>query len=114
MITITNLTPHPLTLRSATGQDTVLPPSGTIARVSATPGAVEDREGFPVPVALPDTFGAVEGLPEPEEGTIYIVSGLVGSHISRPDVFVPGTGPKDGAIRNEKGHIMAVTRLKAT
>ena len=68
MITITNLTPHPLTLRSATGQDTVLPPSGTIARVSATPGAVEDREGFPVPVALPDTFGAVEGQGSPLPG----------------------------------------------
>ena len=30
----------------------------------------------------------------------------------RPDVLVPGTGPADGAIRNEKNHIIAVTRLK--
>jgi hypothetical protein len=30
----------------------------------------------------------------------------------RPDVLVPGTGPGDGAVRNDKGHIVAVTRLK--
>lgn len=115
---IQNLTPHALTLRSADGTDTVLPPSGTVARVSASPGAVEDRAGFPVPLAQPDTFGAVQGLPDAVEGTIYIVSAMVGSqvgsHVTRTDVFTLGTGPKDGAVRNEKGHIVAVTRLKAT
>jgi len=29
----------------------------------------------------------------------------------RDDVVGPGTGPKDGAIRNEDGNVIAVTRL---
>jgi hypothetical protein len=70
-------------------------------------------------VALPDLVQEVEGLPPflpPEEGIFFIVSALVGAHMSvrgRGDVLVPGTGPRDGAIRDNKGHIVAVTRLKA-
>jgi hypothetical protein len=29
----------------------------------------------------------------------------------RPDVFSPGTGPRDGAIRDKQGRITGVTRL---
>ena len=45
-----------------------------------------------------------------------MVSGFVLAHPSvagRSDVVGPGTGPADGAIRNEKGQIVAVTRLIA-
>jgi hypothetical protein len=112
---LVNLTPHPINLRAPyAGVDEVVEPSGTVARVSATPGALEVIEGLPVPLARPDVFGDVEGLPPPEEGVAYIVSAMVGAHVSRPDVFTPGTGPKDGAIRNDKGHVIAVTRLKST
>ena len=110
---IINLTPHPITLRDSNGTDTVINPSGTVARVSATPGMLGYVGGVPVPVARPDIYGNVEGLPKAQQGTIYIVSAMVGQHIkNRPDVLLPGTGPQDGAIRNEKGHIVAVTRLK--
>jgi hypothetical protein len=113
MTTMINCTPHAITLRAATGEDTIVPPSGTVARVSSTPGALEMVEGLPVPVAGMQTFGGVEGLPEPTPGTMFIVSALVLSALrgSRPDVVGPGTGPNDGAIRNEKGHVIAVTRL---
>lgn len=113
-MTLINLTPHPIVLRSPNGEDTTIQPSGTVARVSATSGALQDVQGLPVPVAQPDTFGAVQGLPEPTGGTFYIVSAMVGAHVKRADVLMPGTGPSDGALRNEKGHIIAVTRLKAT
>jgi len=108
-----NLTPHAITLRAADGADTVIPPSGTVARVSSTPGALEAVAGIPVPVAGMQTFGGVEGLPEPTPGTLFIVSAMVLAALrgSRPDVVGPGTGPNDGAVRNEKGHIAAVTRL---
>lgn len=108
-----NLTPHAIGLRSADGTDTVLPPSGTVARVTSTPGALETVEGCPVPVAGCQTFGGVEGLPEPTPGTMFVVSGVVLTELkgSRPDVVGPGTGPNDGAIRNDKGHVVAVTRL---
>lgn len=110
-----NLTPHALTLRSPSGEDTIIPPSGTIARVATTPGVREDR-GLPVPVQTPDVVGDVTGLPEPVPGTLYLVSGFVGGALKgsgRVDVLVPGTGPRDEAVRNEKGHIVAVTCLKA-
>lgn len=111
---IINLTPHPIVLRADDGSETTIRPEGSVARVAATPGAVQAIEGLPVPVARPDVFGDVEGLPGPIPGVAYIVSAMVGAHVARADVFTPGTGPKDGAVRNEKGHIVAVTRLKAT
>lgn len=115
-MTLVNLTPHALTLVSATGEHHVLPPSGTVARVASTPGTVEAREGFPCLVASPTSFGEVTGLPAPAEGTVFVVSGMVGAALTgrgRSDVFCPGTGPNDGAVRNEQGHIIGVTRLIA-
>jgi hypothetical protein len=113
MTNLINLTPHALTLRAADGTDTVIPPSGTVARVSSTPGPLETVAGVPVPVAGMQTFGGVEGLPVTTPGTMFIVSALVLSALrgSRPDVVGPGTGPNDGTVRNEKGHVIAVTRL---
>ncbi len=106
-----NLTPHPLTLRPEGGDDIVVAPSGTIARVSTTPGEkIKTLNGVPLYAAT--SFGEIESLPAPQAGTIYIVSGLVAGQVSgRDDVVAPGTGPQDGAVRNEKGHIVAVTRL---
>lgn len=115
-MTLVNLTPHALTLVSATGEHTILPPSGSVARVTSTPGTVEARVGFPCLVASPTVFGEVSGLPDPQDGTVFVVSGMVGSALAgrgRSDVFVPGTGPNDGALRNEAGHIVGVTRLVA-
>jgi hypothetical protein len=106
-----NLTPHALTLRATDGTDTIVPPSGAVARVGTVPGAAMGEAGG-IALFSRTEFGAVEGLPEPEAGTIFIVSGLVAGRVfGRDDVFSPGTGPKDGAIRNEAGHIIAVTRL---
>lgn len=109
-----NLTPHALVLRDQYGDDTTIEPSGTVARVSTLPGPLKGISGVPVPVADPDQLDQVVGLPEPQEGTLYIVSGFVGAAVSgsRWDVLVPGTGPSDQAVRNDKGHIVAVTRLK--
>ena len=110
---IVNLTPHNIVLQDANGVRTVIASSG-IARVASTPGALETVAGVPVPIAGRTTYGAVEGLPDPVEGTLYVVSAMV---LGRPecqgrdDVVGPGTGPKDGAIRNEAGNVIAVTRL---
>jgi len=110
---IVNLTPHPITIRLEDGIDHNFGPNGLVARVSEEdPVVVGSVSGFPV---LGKTrFGSVIDLPSPVEGTIYIVSGVVAAHIARSDVFSPATGPKDEAIRNDKGHIVAVKYLKAT
>jgi hypothetical protein len=112
-----NCTPHDIVLRSAAGEDTTIPASGIIARVASTPGELHEEAGFPCLLQEAEVKGKVTDLPEPVEGTFYIVSALVGESLLREgrvrkDVLQPGTGPQDGAIRNERGHIVAVTRLK--
>jgi hypothetical protein len=106
-----NLTPHSLTLKDDESV-TSIPPSGQVARVGSTPGGEIEIIDLPCQAFQAPTWGQVEGLPPPKEGVVYIVSSLVAGHCKgRGDVFSPGTGPKDGAVRNEHGHIVAVTRL---
>jgi hypothetical protein len=110
-----NLTPHALVILTSQGLY-VLPSRGE-ARVKAAPGPLEGTVTAPndaqVPIYGPDVYGAVEGLPDPKDGVYYVVSALVGARCAhRQDVLVPGTGPDDGASRNERGQIVAVTRLK--
>ena len=114
---IINLTPHPISIMPHQFGELELdgmtiPPSGTVARVASKPG----EKIFPpgdLPLYTAPTWGEVEGLPaEYHEFTIYLVSALVAARcVGRKDVFSPGTGPNDGAIRDAKGQIMAVTRL---
>ena len=104
-----NLTPHNVVLRGVEG-DIELPSTG-LARVKSESGEKLEERGCISLYAAPN-WGEVEGLPAPASGMIYIVSALVaGKCGGREDVFSPGTGPSDGAVRNEKGHIVAVTRL---
>ena len=94
-----NCTPHPINLNSGE----VFPPSGNVARVSA--GFSDfDKDGV-----CRQTFGEVTGLPEKQEGVVYIVSGLVLAAIGgeRSDVVAPATGHPQ-CIRNEAGHIASV------
>ena len=92
-----NLTPHAISLNCGT----TFPPSGIVARVS-TRHTPFDGDGI-----AELSFGEVADLPDPEEGTIYIVSGLVASAAKRADVVSPATGHPD-TVRNEKGHIVSV------
>ena len=101
-----NLTPHTIVLID--GETRIEIPSSGVARVASKPGVHLSGVFW-----AGTSYGEVEGLPEPKTDTIYIVSGLVAGRVgsSRDDVFSPGTGPNDGAERNEKGHITGVTRL---
>ena len=123
---LVNLTPHSIVLQGPDGDRIVVPPAGQLARVASQPGTrldeAGDYEGAPCPLYGAPNWGAVEGLPAYEPGTILIVSALVAGQSRRYDVFSPGTGPNDGAIREpdelpvgypnpRKGQIVAVTRL---
>ena len=114
MANIVNLTPHSIIVLRDDGlgcqEAAEFSPSGVVARVGSTPGAKIEGNSFPLFTST--TFGEVEGLPAPQAGVILLVSALVaGRCVGRKDVFSPGTGPNDGAVRDEKGHIKAVTRL---
>ena len=102
-----NLTPHPIVIRAEDGTETVLAPSGRVARVSTTEEVVGDLNGVPVVRRM---LGAVEGLPE--DDTPCVVSALVLAAVpGRANTYAPDTGAT--AVRDERGQIVAVTRLVA-
>lgn len=103
---IINLTD--MTIRIADGDGNVVKifePDGEGLRLR-TRG--EERQVEGVPVELTHLSG-VEGLPEPQDGTYYIVSHPVARLLGRPDLLTPDTGPT--AIRDEQGDVYAVRRL---
>ena len=103
-----NLTPHAIVLVDLDGNITTIQPSGIVARVSTIDTKTGDFNGIPV---YSRTFGDVQGLPT--DGTPCIVSSMVLAAIpaGTPGVYAPDTGST--AIRNDAGHILAVTRLIA-
>ena len=114
-MTLINLTPHRIVLHHTDGRRVDVPPSGQRARVvfDAVEAEAVEIGGVAFPVSDERTPGHAEGVPPPVAGTIYLVSSPVAAALTgRPDVYVPATGPDDGAIRNAEGHVVAVTRLK--
>ena len=104
--TIINLTPHPINLR-VDGIETIFPKTDMIARVDSL--SVETDLVIAGAKVSITQFGDVTGLPSQKEGTFLIVSGLVLSALkgTRSDCIAPKTDTT--AIRNEAGHIIAVT-----
>jgi len=106
---ILNCTPHAIVLRKPDGTDITVPPSGQVARVSMAETDIGTVAGLPTIRREP---GEVTGLPAEQPGTIILVSAMVLAAVSgRGDVYAPDTGPT--AVRDERGHIVAVTRLVA-
>ena len=106
-----NLTPHAISVRKENGSTFTVEPSGIVARVATHEQKIGELDGVPL---MKRSFGEVENLPEVKEGTIYIVSSLVlpaAAAAGRTDVVAPDTGAT--AIRDENGHIVAVTRFVA-
>ena len=104
-----NLTPHAIVI-SVAGTVEIIQPSGIVARVTTS----EQSAGLcPMTYApvIRRTFGEVENIGYPSDGPC-LVSSLVLSALGsewRGVAFAPDTG--DTAIRNDKGHIIAVARL---
>jgi len=92
---IVNLTPHTLNIVDDEGNEIVaLPPSGEVARVACNNVGSGNLEEIPTFVT---TYGDVSGLPDPEAGKTFIVSGMVEAQVTRPDVYSPGALKRDGA-----------------
>ena len=111
-MTLINATPHSITLVSREGveQDSKkqfiaeaeaveilreIPPSEILARVSMVNLPAGEIDGIPIESVI---YGEIEGLPEPQEGLYYIVSGLVAAaatKIGRKDCLAPGALVRD-------------------
>ena len=122
---IVNLTPHVIRIRVDDPSevpelltDQVIEPESTPARVCTRreidwthPNGVD---GIPVYNTI---YGEVQGLPDPVEGTTYVVSFPVLAALSvrgirRPDVVGPDTGPESRAVR-KNGQIWAVRSFQS-
>lgn len=101
-----NLTPHPIVLRLPDGQDVTLPPSGIVARVSMLEEVVGTVAGLPLIRRRP---GPVIGLPNGDQPCIVSSMVLTALPAGSPGIYAPDTGPT--AIRDERGLVVAVTRL---
>ncbi len=128
---IINLTPHAIVVEAVRprafedGSDgdcrVTIPSSGVVARVTeqpvsaATYRASIEVDGCQIQAIGAVEYGLVEGLPaETVGGPLYLVSALVASAVRgelRGDLLVPDTGP-DSAIRDARGQIVAVRRLR--
>ncbi len=103
---IINLTELPIRLADESGEVYKTFKPGADCLTIQTQGEEVEIGGVPVDVTQ---VTSIEGLPEPEEGTYYIVPQPVAKILNRTDLVTPDTGPS--AIRDENGKIYAVRRL---
>ena len=107
-IKMLNLTPHAIVVETDNGQIT-FEPSGTVARVSTHTKVVGTLDnGISV---VERSYGKVDNVPTlPCEQ--FLVSSMVLDQLPKEYggiAFAPDTGL--GAIRDDKGHIVATSRL---
>jgi len=101
-----NLTPHAIVVRLPDGSERTFQPSGTVARVVTFQTSAANLDGIPTSYRR---TGNVEGLTLPLPQPV-LVSGMVLAELEGADnVFAPDSGPT--AIRDDKGQVVAVTRL---
>jgi hypothetical protein len=108
-VKVVNLTPHPVVIIPAEGKQVTVPPSGTVARVREvveSAGELVLEDGTKVPLRRKFLSSEIEGLPEPQDGVVYVVSYLaaqVAWSQGRTDVVATGD-----PVRDEQGHIVGV------
>lgn len=107
MTTIINLNKHTINI-IIDGEMAEIAPSGQVATVSVKSVQVGSVNGIPL---FRSEYGDIVGLPEPQDGVLYLVNMLVGQRGAaegRTDLIGPDSGPS--AIR-ENGQVKAVTQF---
>ena len=101
-----NCTPHAVDIWNAQGTAIVktIPRSGHIARLQESNEHIGTADGVPI---CKTTYGDVYDLPEPEEGTLFIVSIVVRRALpERSDLVFPVE-----LVRDDEGHIIGCRSL---
>lgn len=96
---IINCTPHDVCLIKKDGTVDVFKTSGIVPRLNTKIITTSDE------IFVKKVVGDVEGLPEPQNDILYIVSAMVFDNSNRSDLIAPNT---NNAVRNELGHIVGV------
>lgn len=103
---IINLTDFTVRLANNDGEVyETIEPSGRTVRVKSK-AETHDLEGVPVEITH---ISAIENIPDPADGTFYIVPQPVARALNRPDLLVPDTGPS--AILDDNQKVYATRRL---
>ena len=102
---VKNATPHAVKMCGENNEVLrTFEPTGVIPRCSVTRKQIGELDGVPINTSV---FGAVEGLPEPEEGVVWIVSRVVAEAAKeRDDLLVT-----DDAVRDDQGRIIGCRAL---
>jgi len=115
-VSLINLTPHAINLYDSEGEEvvSVLPVSGSIARakeeIIKVEGLYTEEIVYPV---VEKAYSAVENLPPPTPGKVYVVSIVVKAALpNRDDLYCPDTGP-GSAVRDHQGRVLGVRRLQS-
>lgn len=104
MADLVNLTPHDIVVCNEAGEEMFrVKPSGTVARVQSVKERIDTLHMAGMEFAINRSrFGDVIGLPAPEYGVFYIVSGLVAQAVpSRSDLLIV-----DDTVRDKEGRII--------
>lgn len=110
-INLINLTPHAVTIMTefeSMDDAVTIPPSGTVARCTQESEEVDTVKiaGLNVPI-IRTVFGDVVGLPDPADGTLFVVSRIVAEAArDRKDLVVPAE-----TVRDEAGDIIGCLAL---
>lgn len=102
MTKLINLTPHPIVLMDANDQVVETIASTGIARAKQENTSIGSVNGFPLSEVR---FGEPEGMPEPKEGVMYVVSQITANALKAQgrtdDILIV-----DQAVRDDKGRIV--------
>ena len=99
MAKLVNLTPHSINVLDKNNQEIMAIPSTGIARCTVVKENIGSVNNIPINASK---FGEVEGLPEAQQDTIYIVSLLVAQAVAnRKDILIV-----DDTVRDEQGRII--------
>lgn len=95
---ILNLTPHSISFVDENGNVIrIVEPSGDVARLATRTVVTGEYDSIPITETV---YGEIQGLPDPIDDTIFIVSSLVAQRVpERDDVFIPNESVRDDAGR---------------
>lgn len=102
---ILNYTPHTINVCNENNEVVSSFESVGCARISTTQKEEYKVDGIQV---MSTVYGEVEGLPEQEDGVMYLVSFMVVNALpNRKDLIAPNTSPQ-ACVRDEEGKIIGV------
>jgi hypothetical protein len=99
---------HLVRLQREDGRILELEYVGVCARVNFTQKRVASIDGVPI---YKNCIGKISGLPEPQEGVVYVTSRLLAAEARRLDVCCPNSAPWHVKARGGDGKPLMVDSL---